>query len=101
MKNIDKEMNGYNFNNQKFVKQTETKQRNHELFLLSALFVFCESVLWYFVRSISINLWVTAGLLILYVLLFVDIIEYNRTLRNVNHKVKEFLNREEGRVNGE
>ena len=94
MKNIDKEKVEYNFNNRKRIKLTKTKQRNRELLLLTVVLILCESLLWYFVRNISVDFWATAGMLVLYVVLFVDIVDYNRCLRNVNYKVKEFLERE-------
>ena len=90
MKNFDEEGQGNNIkNNQKRLKQSEAKQRNSELYTLTFIIILCAAVLWYFVSNIFVDILGTVILLVLYTVLFADIVDYNRALRNVKREVSE------------
>ncbi len=71
-------------------KNSETSRRNNELFSLTAGFIFCVTALWFFISNIVVNIFVTAILLVLYLVLIVDVVDFNRALRNVNREVRKY-----------
>ena len=97
MKNMNGEQLGKKIiNYQKLQNASLIRQRNSELFLLSLGVIVFVAILWFFVSSILIKILGTAILLLFYLVLFTDIVDYNRALRNVKREVSEFLEKNRG-----
>jgi len=92
MENMNGEQLGKKIiNYQKLQNAPLIRKRNNELFSLTLVIILLVAILWFFVSSIFINILCTAILLLFYFVLFADIVDYNRALRNVKRVVSEFL----------
>jgi len=92
MENMNGEQLGKKIiNYQKLQNAPLIRKRNNELFSLTFVIILLVAILWFFVSSIFINILCTAILLLFYFVLFADIVDYNRALRNVKREVSEFL----------
>ena len=97
MENMNGEQLGKKIiNYQKLQNAPLIRKRNNELFSLTFVIILLVAILWFFVSSIFINILCTAILLLFYFVLFADIVDYNRALRNVKREVSEFLKKNKG-----